>query len=540
MATDQAQELLDRMHEWWQAGERHAIVITGNTGDDLTLGDETGRLSDVLASHLGRRFDVVLRYDLASGLRIEHGEANLRSDELGSQLPLENALPADAIRVARDALVAESGVRVALLIDGVDDLVPGGPTGAITDRACVQQLERLGDDRSIAASEHLIVAICADPTPGLGRLTEPSSRWLVIDIPPPDDRARLAAIEAVLDVDPPPTLVGIDPQALARLTRGMTCTELRHELLTRRIVDSREVHHIRARAIERSSSGLVEVIEPREGGWSEAPGLDHVRRAFDELIAEDGSFSRFVGDGVLLAGPPGCGKSIAIRALAAERPIVCLSISDLRTRWYGESERNFTRLERILRAHGQTLVFMDEFDQMVGRRGESGDGTHDVDRRLFGRFLAFMEESRRDGSVLWVGATNRPDAIDDAMIARLSRVLPVLLPGPRARTQILAAIARSLGADDREIDWEVIAQQLPNAASRDLEHVVRRSALATSGELTQEAVEAVVSSWRAPGSLDVVHAWSLAALKHVRFGLDMPPTDDLPEHLAGFGGVRAA
>ena len=534
MPVDLTDQLLAPIQQRWQSGERHAALVTGNTGDDWALGEHEGRLAEVLAAHFSERFDLVLRYDLADGLWVVHGAEHIRDREAASCLPLLNALPNDALRVARELLAGESELRAALVIDGLDDIAPLTSNAPSTvDRACLQQLERLGDDSRIADSEHLVIAICADASPALGRLAQPSSRWLRIELPPPDEDSRLAVVEDVLAGEQPPVLDGIEPQAIARLTRGMSSAELSHELRSRAVVDAREIHRMRSWAIHRSAEGLLDAITPREGGFAALPGTEHMQHSFEEMIAPDGSLVDPSGDAVTLAGPPGGGKTVFMHALAFERPVICLSLGDVRGMWYGQSERNITSVLRALRTYAPCVCFIDEIDGMLGQRPEGPDGTGGVDKRVFARFLAGIEETRANGEVLWVGATNRPDLIDEAMKSRFPRVLPVLLPGPRARGAILAAVARSLGVDDSEVDWTVVAGQLPNAASRDLEHVVRRAALRASGPLTPDAVRSVVDSWRPPESIDQIHAWSLAALEHVRFSLDMPPLDDLPEHLVG-------
>ncbi|RMH77216.1 MAG: AAA family ATPase, partial [Calditrichaeota bacterium] len=135
-----------------------------------------------------------------------------------------------------------------------------------------------------------------------------------------------------------------------------------------------------------------------------------------------------VPKGVLLTGPPGTGKSLLAKALAKESGISLVKMGDIRSMWVGESERRMSLVLELLKAMAPVIVFIDEIDQAIGRRsGYSGDSG--VSGRIFGKILEFMGDNDNRGRVVWIAATNRADLLDDAMIRRFDRVIPVLLPG---------------------------------------------------------------------------------------------------------------
>ena len=153
--------------------------------------------------------------------------------------------------------------------------------------------------------------------------------------------------------------------------------------------------------------------------------------------------------GVLLYGPPGCGKTFLVKAIAGSGRANVLSVkgAELLSKWVGESERAVRELFRRARESAPSIVFLDEVDALAPTRGQSTDGgTTD---RVVASLLTELDgvESLRD--VVVIGATNRPDLVDPAMLrpGRLERLVFVPPPDAQARTQILRAAAKSVPID---------------------------------------------------------------------------------------------
>ena len=148
--------------------------------------------------------------------------------------------------------------------------------------------------------------------------------------------------------------------------------------------------------------------------------------------------------GVLLYGPPGCGKTYLVKALAGTGQANVLSVkgAELLSKWVGESERAVRELFRRAREAAPTLVFLDEVDALAPVRGQATDGgTTD---RVVAALLTELDGVEALRNVVVVGATNRPDLVDPALLrpGRLERLVYVPPPDADARAEILRAAAR--------------------------------------------------------------------------------------------------
>ena len=155
--------------------------------------------------------------------------------------------------------------------------------------------------------------------------------------------------------------------------------------------------------------------------------------------------------GVLLYGPPGCGKTLLARAVAAESGANFVSIKgpELLNKWVGESEAAVRRLFARARAAAPCVVFFDELDALAPRRGGEegggGGGGGQAAERVVNQLLTELDGLDGRGRVFVVGATNSPDIIDPALLrpGRLDKALYVPLPPPEGRADIMATLLRS-------------------------------------------------------------------------------------------------
>jgi transitional endoplasmic reticulum ATPase len=181
--------------------------------------------------------------------------------------------------------------------------------------------------------------------------------------------------------------------------------------------------------------------------------------------------------GILLFGPPGCGKTMLMKALASELGVEMISIkaSDLMSKWYGESENKVADLLRTARERAPCILFMDEIDAVAKRRDMYT--ADDVTPRLLSILLSEMDGIDKSAGVIVVGSTNKPDLIDPALMrpGRLDKIIYVPPPDFNERMEILHVHLAGRPAS-RDINLGEAAKKTERFSGADLANVVREAA----------------------------------------------------------------
>jgi len=220
--------------------------------------------------------------------------------------------------------------------------------------------------------------------------------------------------------------------------------------------------------------------------------------------------------GVLVYGPPGCGKTFLLRALAGTGRLNVLSVkgAELLDKYVGESERAVRELFRRAADAAPALVFLDEVDALAPRRGQSSDAG--VTDRVVSALLTELDGVEPLRDVVVVGATNRPELIDPALLrpGRLERLVYLPPPDAAARADILGVAGRNipLAAD---VDLDALAAELDGYSAADCAAVLREAAL-TAMRASLDATEVTAAHVAAartvvPPSLDPLQLAALAA-----------------------------
>ncbi|MBB4959603.1 AAA family ATPase [Micromonospora polyrhachis] len=220
--------------------------------------------------------------------------------------------------------------------------------------------------------------------------------------------------------------------------------------------------------------------------------------------------------GVLLYGPPGCGKTFLVTALAGTGRANVLSVkgAELLSKWVGESERAVRELFRRAREAAPTLIFLDEVDALAPVRGQASDGgTTD---RVVAALLTELDGIESLRNVVVIGATNRPDLVDPALLrpGRLERLVYVPPPDGDARGEILRAASRAVPLAE-DVDLPALAESLDGFSAADCAALVREAALAAMRESleasTVTAAHVASARERVRPSLDSAQVAWLAA-----------------------------
>jgi transitional endoplasmic reticulum ATPase len=234
-------------------------------------------------------------------------------------------------------------------------------------------------------------------------------------------------------------------------------------------------------------SAMREVmVQAPNVSWDDIGGVDDARerlREGVELPLRDPQAFRRLGirpaKGFLLYGPPGTGKTLLAKATAreAEANFIATKSSDLLSKWYGESEQQIARLFARARQVAPTVIFIDELDSLVPARG-GGMGEPQVTERVVNTILSEMDGLEELQSVVVIGATNRPNLIDPALLrpGRFDELIYVAVPNEPGRRHILS-IHTSKMPMAPDVDLDSLAARTDRFTGADLEDLVRRAGL---------------------------------------------------------------
>ena len=311
-------------------------------------------------------------------------------------------------------------------------------------------------------------------------------RHIRIDLP--DAAARRAIFQA--ELDDRPSARSIDLEALVSRTEGMTPAAIAKIVDTAALEVFREATQTGER-LELDTEHLLSAVE-RYGGqdrptvehwsWDSLILPDEIKaqlRQLQAVIEDPESATRFGVDpptGLLLAGPPGTGKTTVAKVLAAQAraSFYPISAADVISKWVGDSERNIRQLFERAGENRPSIVFVDEIDAIAGRRGESL-GVHDSH---VNQLLAEIDGVSGQRGVFVVGATNRPDQLDPALLrgGRLSRTIVLGLPDEQGRLAMLRLHTARMPTV--AVRFEEIAAATEGFSPADLKAVAQEAALA--------------------------------------------------------------
>ncbi|RLE66693.1 MAG: AAA family ATPase [Thermoprotei archaeon] len=395
-----------------------------------------------------------------------------------------------------------------IFIDEIDAIAPKREevTGEVEKRVVAQLLALM--DGLEARGDVIVIGATNRPNALDPALRRPGRFDREIEIGVPDKQGRFEILQ--VHTRNMPLADNVDLRRLAEITHGFVgadlaalCREAAMKAL-RRILAKIDLDkdEIPAEILEKlevrmedfmnafreiTPTALREIeVEVPNVRWSDIGGLEKVKQELREAVEwplkYPDAFKRLGIDppkGILLYGPPGCGKTLLAKAVATESEANFVSVKgpEIFSKWVGESERAIRELFRKARQVAPSVIFIDEIDAIAPMRG-IGIGDSMVTERVVSQLLTEIDGLEKLEGVVVIGATNRPDILDPALLrpGRFDRVVYVPPPDKKARLEILKIHTRRMPLAE-DVNLEDLADITEGFSGSDLEVLVREAGL---------------------------------------------------------------
>jgi hypothetical protein len=466
------------MRDLFRSGSIAQFILYGNIFDlvpakngGTAAGEKLLPLKTYLEEVMFAQYDVILQYDRGKGIRPTKGADDfgdwLESLPEEDQPMLQRARePARALEIIDRYLLrtlnlaalskeargaAKAPQKIAVIIDFAQFVVPAGNALQLGGDFASNIVKTLtwANDPAILQS-NIITVLLTEQLNDLSDLVINNPHPAKLKIPLPDENDMLDYVN-YLQATTFPDLqkkCEVPLEILARRMTGLSRVGARtligKALNNDQTITAAWLTRMKKEAIERETNGLLEFVESNFT-LDNLSGSDAIKQWLreDTALLKKGA-TNSLPMGYLIAGRIGTGKTFLVNCWAGELGVPCVVFKNFRDKWVGATESNLEKIFTILRALGQVVVFVDEADQMTGKR-DAGSDDSGLSGRVYAMLAKEMSDTRNRGKIIWVFATSRPDLleVDLKRPGRLDVHFPLFPPqNPEEMRNLFIAVAK--------------------------------------------------------------------------------------------------
>jgi transitional endoplasmic reticulum ATPase len=409
---------------------------------------------------------------------------------------------------------AEKNAPAIIFIDEIDSLAPKREESqGEVERRVVSQLLTMMDGLK---SRGKVVVIGATNRPNAldPALRRPGRFDREVEISVPDKEGRLQVLK--IHTRGMPLTKDVDLEKIAAKTHGFVGADLsslakeaamvvlRRNLNKFNLEEDEEIPQETLEQLKVSASDFEDalrvvrpsamrevLVETPDINWSDVGGIESAKQDLREAVEWPMKFSdSFVRmgvrppKGVLLYGPPGTGKTLLAKAVANESEANFIQVKgpELLSMWVGKSEEGIRKIFERARQVSPCIIFFDEIDSLAGKRGQGMGGGSRVTESVLNQLLSEMDGIEDLSNVIVIGATNRPDMLDAALMrpGRFDRIVYVGVPEKEGREKILEIHTKKMKENkvlDKSVDLKKISEITEGYTGADLESLAREAAM---------------------------------------------------------------
>lgn len=378
--------------------------------------------------------------------------------------------------------ITKSKQKSAIIVTHPEFLFPNSPVEYLTRTAAMEFITLYDaiNSKEFIKSDNILIFLTESRHSINNKFLGANTRSYLIEVGFPTENQRLEFAEYLEKTSRSKPKYEISLNEFARLTAGLTLVGMEDIYLQAEALGVLKKEFIieRKKELIRKEYGeVIEVLDADGYTFDDFAGQEHLKKYHREVIIKPilKGQTDIVPKGLLYTGPPGTGKTHFARCLSGEAGInfVELKMSKILDKWVGESEKRFEKALTCIKSITPVGVFIDEIDQAFARSENDSSG---VRRNLFGMFLSVLSEPKHRGEIIWIGATNYPNNMDEALkrTGRFDKKMPFLPPNKEDRIKVMKIHLNKskLKNNITETEFETLAELTNKYTQAELEGIV--------------------------------------------------------------------